>query len=64
MFNRFLVNYVAFFFVILDFFVYCLWPLHVNTNGGYFLWKKEESTRKKQKKDVDEDEEGKGKGKE
>ena len=39
-FNSFLVNYVAFFFVILDFFVYCLWPLYVNTNGGYFLWKK------------------------
>ena len=39
-FNSFLVNYVAFFFVILDFFVYCLWPLYVNTNGGYFYGKK------------------------
>ena len=35
-FNCFLVNYVAIFFVIVDCFVYCLWPLYVNTNGGYF----------------------------
>ena len=33
-FNSFLVNHVAIFFVILDFFVYCLWLLYVNTNGG------------------------------
>ena len=39
-FNSFLVNYVAIFFVILDIFVYCLWPLYVNTNGGYFYGKK------------------------
>ena len=45
-FNSFLVNYVAFFFVILDFFVYCLWPLYVNTNGGYFYGK----IKKKEKK--------------
>ena len=35
-FNSFLVNCVAIFFVILDCFVYCPWPLYVNTNGGYF----------------------------
>ena len=39
-FNSFLINYVAIFFVILDCFVYCLWPLYVNTNGGYFYEKK------------------------
>ena len=32
-FNTFLVNYVAIFFVIVDYFVYCLGPF---TNGGYF----------------------------
>ena len=43
-FNSFLVNYVAIFFVILDFFVYCLWPLYVNTNGGYFYGEKKIQT--------------------
>ena len=38
-FNTFLVNYVAIFFVILDYFVYCLWSHYVNTNGGYFYGK-------------------------
>ena len=35
-FNSFLVNYVAIFFVIVDYFVYCLGPFYVNTNEGYF----------------------------
>ena len=30
-FNTSLVNYVAIFFVIVDYFVYCLGPLYVNT---------------------------------
>ena len=35
-FNTSLVNYVAIFFVIVDYFVYCLGPFYVVTNGGYF----------------------------
>ena len=35
-FNTSLVNYVAIFFVTVDYFVYCLGPFYVNTNGGYF----------------------------